>query len=288
MDFWSFLKELVMLAGGAFLLGALARRLGQSPIVGYLLCGAVVGPLLFNAAAVRNAAELGVALLLQDIAIVPLLVMISFFTPAAVGISLGMLLGESPFATQIRADIGALRTIMVALFFASVGMLLKPLWLLQNLHWVLLAALAVFILKTVLIFGIGRLFRLDNRQALATGITLGQVGEFSFVLTAANEEVLLHAGLSGVCLAVVTLPDPLSTIRVVQMLRSLKSELTIAARSRYNYCFNDIEKAGADIIIDEESVVGRQLARKIVDHLQTNSDRALACRLAGQPPEIVV
>lgn len=241
-----------MFADGAFLLGALARRLGQSLIAEYLLCGAVVGPLLFNAAAVRNAAELGVALLLQDIAIVPLVVMISLFTPA------------------------------------SVGMLLKPLWLLQNLHWVLLAALAVFILKTVLIFGIGRLFRLDNRQALATGITLGQVGEFSFVLAAANEEVLLHAGLSGVCLAVVTLPDPLSTIRVVQMLRSLKSELTIAARSRYNRYLNDIEKPGADIIIDEETVVGRQLARKIVDHLQTDSDRALACRLAGQPPEIVV
>ena len=32
--------------------------------------------------------------------------------------------------------------------------------------------------------GVGRIFGLDNRQALATGITLGQIGEFSFVLAA--------------------------------------------------------------------------------------------------------
>jgi len=67
MDLWFFLKELVMLLGCAFLMGALAQRLGQNPIVGYLLAGTIIGPLLFNAAAVNNAAELGVALLLFSI-----------------------------------------------------------------------------------------------------------------------------------------------------------------------------------------------------------------------------
>ena len=37
MDIWYFLMELVMLLGGAFVLGALAQRLKQSPIIGYLL-----------------------------------------------------------------------------------------------------------------------------------------------------------------------------------------------------------------------------------------------------------
>ena len=37
MDLWFFLMELAMLLGGAFLLGALAQRMRQSPIVGYLL-----------------------------------------------------------------------------------------------------------------------------------------------------------------------------------------------------------------------------------------------------------
>ena len=33
----------------------------------------------------------------------------------------GILLAESPFATQVRADVGALRTVLVTLFFASIG-----------------------------------------------------------------------------------------------------------------------------------------------------------------------
>jgi len=36
MDIWFIVMELVMLLGGAFLLGTLAQRLGQSPILGYL------------------------------------------------------------------------------------------------------------------------------------------------------------------------------------------------------------------------------------------------------------
>ena len=93
--------------------------------------------------------------------------------------------------------------------------------------------------------------------------------------------------LSQVCLAVVTVPDPYSVIRIVQLLRSLRIELTIAARSRYNRHVTDIQKAGADIIIDEEASVGQQLAQKIVGHLQESSGATLACRLAGQTPEII-
>ena len=67
MDIWRFLMEIVLLLGGAFVFGALAQRLRQSPIVGYLLAGTLVGPLLFNAPAVNQAAELGVSLLMFSI-----------------------------------------------------------------------------------------------------------------------------------------------------------------------------------------------------------------------------
>jgi len=557
MDIWYFLMELVLLLGGAFLLGALAQRFRQSPILGYILAGVIVGPLLFNASAVNQAAELGVSLLLfsiglefsfqqlrkigrmafgggtlqvittlllvtlimfsqvglpkaltlgaivalssttlvlrllvdraeidsvrgraclgilllQDIAIVPLVIMVSLFTSAAadtnallhmlrillsiigltavfylllyriapvllsekaffanreltvllaVAVGLGaawsahavqispalgafvagLLLGESPFATQIRADIGPVRIIMVTLFFASVGMLAKPLWFLFHLHWILLAVALIFILKAVIIYGVGRVFGLDNRQAIATGITLGQIGEFSFVLAATarqggllesdtadlvisviivlmlatpymiavaaplayrltalfsrgipapqserdladmglanivlvvglgpagrevvhtlldrklkpvlidinpksrefaremglqihlgdadREEILRHAGISDVCMAVVTVPDPHTSMRVIQMIRRLRPQLTIVARCRYNRYLDDLKSAGADLVVDEETSMGQMLSRNIIEHLQDSSGTILACRLAGQTPE---
>ncbi|MEH0021484.1 MAG: cation:proton antiporter [Desulfobacter sp.] len=109
-------------------------------------------------------------------------------SPALGAFVAGMLLGESPFATQIRADIGSLRTMMVTLFFASVGMFIKPVWFLTHLHYILPLALVIFIGKAGVIYGVTRMFGLDRRHALATGITLGQIGEFSFVLTQAARD----------------------------------------------------------------------------------------------------
>jgi len=67
VGFWTFLAELLLLVGLAFLFGLVARKLRQSPIIGYLAAGAVAGPMLFNTEAVTNLAELGVALLLFSI-----------------------------------------------------------------------------------------------------------------------------------------------------------------------------------------------------------------------------
>ncbi|MBW2433719.1 MAG: cation:proton antiporter [Deltaproteobacteria bacterium] len=339
MDIWFLLGEVLMLLGAAFIMGALAQRLRQSPIVGYLLAGMVLGPILFNRDAMLGVAELGVALLLfsiglefsfnrlksmgtqvlaigllqicvtiaifcvglmllyafsqalvlgaivalsstavvlrvlvdrveidsvrgryalgilllQDVAVVPMVLLVTILSPQgnvdsilmpliktlaataamvmvfyliffklmpvifqskglvanrelfallvivvalgstwaahamklspALGAFLaGMLLGESPFATQIRADIGSIRTLFVTLFFTSVGMLAEPVWLLNHITLVVSGLGAVFIGKSVIIYLLCRLFKISDRQALATGITLAQVGEFSFVL----------------------------------------------------------------------------------------------------------
>jgi CPA2 family monovalent cation:H+ antiporter-2 len=103
-------------------------------------------------------------------------------SPALGAFLAGLLLGESPFATQIRADIGSIRTLFVTLFFTSVGMLAEPVWLLNHITLVVSGLGAVFIGKSVIIYLLCRLFKISDRQALATGITLAQVGEFSFVL----------------------------------------------------------------------------------------------------------
>ena len=64
---WNLLAEILLLICTAFVLGALAQRFKQSPILGYLMTGTIIGPLLFNSRAVFDVAELGVALLLFSI-----------------------------------------------------------------------------------------------------------------------------------------------------------------------------------------------------------------------------
>jgi len=108
----------------------------------------------------------------------------------------GLLLAESPFATQIRADIASVRTLFVTLFFSSIGMLCNPAWVLE--HWATVAAVVAAIVfgKAIVISGVARLFRSSPGHAVATGICLAQVGEFSIVLAeVARHGQLIDGGL---------------------------------------------------------------------------------------------
>ena len=339
MEFWNLLMQILLLLVTAFLMGVLAERLKQSPIIGYLFAGVLIGPWVFNTDAVFQLSELGVALLLfsiglefsfqrlrrmgaialgggtlqvcvtmtvftlgfiifrplgeslvlgamvalsstavvmrvlvdraeidsprgrnalgilllQDIAVVPLVIMVTmigqggseapvyvavmktvfgavglvalfyglfyFMVPLllkfktvhasrdliillaivaalgsawlahSVGLSpalgafiAGMMLAECEFAAQIRSDIGTIRTLFVTLFFTSIGMLANPQWMLYHIHWIAAGLAGMIIGKVLIIYGVARLFGNHRTQALATGITLAQVGEFSFVL----------------------------------------------------------------------------------------------------------
>jgi monovalent cation:H+ antiporter-2, CPA2 family len=94
----------------------------------------------------------------------------------------GVMLAESPFATQIRADVAPLKTLFVTLFFSSIGMMTNPTWAIE--HWKTVTGLvaAVILGKMILTSGVVRLFRFSAGHSLATGICLAQLGEFSFVL----------------------------------------------------------------------------------------------------------
>ncbi len=102
---------------------------------------------------------------------------------AAIGAFVGgVLLAESPYAAQVRADVGPLKTLFATLFFASVGMLADPIWITGHAGVVLTLALGIVLGKTALAFGALRLVRVPTIASLAAGLSLAQVGELSFVL----------------------------------------------------------------------------------------------------------
>ena len=107
-------------------------------------------------------------------------------SPAIGAFLAGVLLAGSPFAAQVRADVASLRTVLVTLFFASVGMLADPAWAAANLHLVAGASLAVLVGKSAVVLGVlslpARSIRVPAGIALGTGLCIAQVGEFSFVL----------------------------------------------------------------------------------------------------------
>ncbi len=102
-------------------------------------------------------------------------------TPILGAFLAGMLLAESPFAAQIRADITPLRAVFLTLFFTSVGMLAQ---LPTGGALLVVVPLALVIMwgKAMIVGFVVRLFRQHHTVAVSTGLALSQVGEFSFVL----------------------------------------------------------------------------------------------------------
>ena len=103
-------------------------------------------------------------------------------SPALGAFVAGMLLAESPFAIQVRADVSSLKTLLLTLFFTAIGMLSDPVWIASNAVLVAAVVAGVVLFKAAIVFGALRLFGARARTGVATGLCLGQIGEFSFVL----------------------------------------------------------------------------------------------------------
>ncbi|MBI9078058.1 MAG: cation:proton antiporter [Desulfatibacillum sp.] len=94
----------------------------------------------------------------------------------------GMVLSESDYGYQALSDIIPLRDLFGLLFFASVGMLLDPRFLMDNFKTVLLLATLISLGKFFVFYSLAYIFRYGNVVPLAVGLGLFQMGEFSFVL----------------------------------------------------------------------------------------------------------
>ena len=105
----------------------------------------------------------------------------------------GVMLADSPYRHELEADVEPFRSILLGLFFLSIGMLLDLHAIAERPLFVIGMAAALIVVKMVIIGGIGMAFSMKWRQALALGLLLSQGGEFGFVLFAQAQKALLIA-----------------------------------------------------------------------------------------------
>ncbi|MEW8677890.1 MAG: monovalent cation:proton antiporter-2 (CPA2) family protein [Candidatus Thiodiazotropha sp.] len=109
----------------------------------------------------------------------------------------GMMLGETEYRHQIDADIRPFQDVLLGLFFITVGMRVDLLSLVPLLHWVLLLAIALILVKAGIILLLVRLSGRPLETAFRSGLLLAQGGEFGFVLLDLSLQSSLIAGEAG-------------------------------------------------------------------------------------------
>ena len=96
----------------------------------------------------------------------------------------GVMLAESPYRHELESDVEPFRSILLGLFFLSVGMLLDLSAVAQRPLFVIGIALAVIVTKTLIIAGLARAFGNGWPRSIRLGLLISQAGEFGFVLFA--------------------------------------------------------------------------------------------------------
>lgn len=94
----------------------------------------------------------------------------------------GVVLANSEYRHELESDLEPFKGLLLGLFFMAVGASIDFRLIADNPGSIAMLVLAIMTLKALVLFGIGRAFRLHLDQNLLFSLGLAQVGEFAFVL----------------------------------------------------------------------------------------------------------
>lgn len=98
----------------------------------------------------------------------------------------GLIIGNSNVRTSLHKAVEPVQTVLLMVFFLSIGLLIDIHFILQNWKTVLLVLAVVTVLKTVVNVTILRVLGEPWERAFHSGVVMAQVGEFSFIIVAAG------------------------------------------------------------------------------------------------------
>ncbi len=133
----------------------------------------------------------------------------------------GMVISESEHSHRALSNILPLRDLFGLFFFASVGMLLDPTFIFENILLIMSVVLLVFVGKGLLFSIISRIFSYGNIIPLAVGLSCFQIGELSFILA----QVGFSAGAISSDLHALVLASAVITMALTPFISNLAQPL---------------------------------------------------------------
>lgn len=277
--------------GGRELLAGLAQAFIQAAVAIAIIV--VIGRLalrpLFRLVAASNSSESFMAATL-------LTALGTGLIAAAAGLSMGLgafiaglLLAETEFRRAIEVTIDPFKSLLIGVFFLTVGMGINPAEIAANPLAILAVAIGLILAKTGIVFVLARRFRLSTATALETAIMVSPGGEFAFVLlnAAAGAKLLDHKAssivLAAVSLTMVALPF------LARLARNMASRLAVPVALPDEAKVLPPDDRAARAVVVGGGRVGRLVASMLEEHGKSHiiidSDAALitAQRRAGRP-----
>lgn len=162
------------------LLGVAGQLLGAIVVAG--LVGLVVIPRLTKAVARLDMAEVDTVFAVGICFVFGGVMQLLGYSPALGAFLSGALVAESGLASRYEHLVAPLRDVFAAIFFVSIGMQVDPLVAVGHVPQMLAVAALVAAAQLVLVSAAGLLSGQGLRKSMHSGLALGQLGEFAFII----------------------------------------------------------------------------------------------------------
>ncbi|MGD0419713.1 MAG: cation:proton antiporter [Xanthobacteraceae bacterium] len=222
-----FVSILAARSGGS-VLASLASALLQAAVAVTVIVvfGRVLLRPLFRLVATARSSELFIAAVLFVIVAAGVIADQAGLSMALGAFVAGLLLAETEYRKAIEATMAPFKGLLLGVFFFTVGMNIDFRELVREPLLLLGGVVSLIALKSLLLIGLAKLFRLSWPVATETGLLLGPGGEFAFV----SIGMAAAAGLIEVPLARFTLAVTSVTMALTPLLsicaRQLAAQLT--------------------------------------------------------------
>ena len=174
--------------GGASLVEGLPAWLAGVVTIGSVALVVLVGTYLtrplFRFIASSGLRELFTAAALLFVVGIALLMVLVGLSPALGAFIAGVVLANSEYRHELEADINPFKSLLLGLFFITVGAGIDFALAIEEFRSVLMWAAILLADKMLVLFIIGKLFHLKGQDRWLFTLALAQAGEFGFVLIA--------------------------------------------------------------------------------------------------------
>lgn len=178
----------------------------------------------------------------------------------------GILIAETQYRARVEASILPFKSLLLGLFFLSVGMSIDVELILGKIEIVVMAAVGLLFAKGLIIFGLCKLFRIPLGASIHAGLILSQGSEFAFILfSLAGKQGVLTSETAQLLLVVVAV-----TMAITPLLSILGAFLEDKVDSREERTksneFKGISDLDGHIIVGGFGRVGRVIAFMLAEH----------------------
>ncbi len=169
----------------------------------------------------------------------------------------GLMVAETEYKYRVEEEILSLKSLLLGLFFMTIGMSFDFDFLLKSLPYIVITSLVLIAIKSTIIIALCAIFRFPLAPSIHTGLLLSQGGEFAFlVFLMALHQRIIDDELSQFLMTVVTFTMALTPLLATAG-RKIKTYLYTKEVLQDNRLKKEIGDISRHVIVIGFSKVGR-------------------------------